>query len=303
MKNADRLRSIVSILFGCTAMIALPILGEGCYVSEQVVQLNNMQVDGQIHQVPIRVNDGDASGHLTITPCVEFMPSKRIEGSLQVPTDGEISSLPQYDTTMNLQWNLPSLVAGVGMDYGLTKVVSLSADGNYSQINGKHSFEWDLGLGLCFEGENSGGRLEGGVQWENMSYHAVFDKYEVDHYIFGGGDSIKYLNSFEVNGDRSDWNLYVNLTLNTRFANSPVNGFVRIGYSNTSLIDNDMFSSEDEVDYSKSVGFISLTPGLYYDMGKWNRIVVGCQFMSSSSLNTSTPGWLVSPVVQFDFTF
>jgi len=293
----------VAVHFAIGLICMLAFLFAGCYVAEQVVQLNNLSVDGQVHQVPIRVNDNDMSGHLRLTPVFELMPKRNLDGVLQIGTNKEISSLPQYDTTTNLRWNFPSYVAGLSADYGLSKIISFSAGGNYSQVDGKHFFEWDLGLGLCFDGENSGGRLEAGLQWENIWYRATFDKYEVDHYIFGGEDSVKYLYSFSSNGNRSNVNFYVNLTLNTKFHSSPVNGFVRIGYGSTSLVDNDVLSGQEQGDVSQSVSFISLTPGLFLDIGEWNRIVLGCQFISPSSLNTSNPEWLISPMIQLDFTF
>jgi hypothetical protein len=259
-------------------------------------------VDGQIHQMPIRVNDGDMSGRLRISPYLELMPNTNMNGILQIQTNQDISQLPQYDTTKNLNWNLPSYVAGLSFDYGLSKVLSFSAGGNYSQADGKHSFEWDMGLGLCFDGDNSAGRIEAGLQWEDISYNALFDKYEIDHY-FSGVDSVKYLGPFGINGQHSAGNFYINLTLNTRYPNSPVNGFVRIGYGVTSLLDEDMFPQNETENISTSVGFISVTPGLYFDIGKSNRIVLGCQFMSPTSLDSSDPAWLVSPVVQFDFIF
>ncbi len=298
-----QLHGIIPIIFGGVFILTAAVAFNGCYIAEPVVQLNNIDVDGPIHQVPIRVTDNDMAGHLRVTPHIEFMPKRKLEGILQIQTDqGITNDFPQYDTTVNLQWTLPSYVAGVSFDCGLSKVVSLSAGGNYSEVNGKHFFEWDLGLGLCFEGENSGGRLEAGIQWEDIFYKATFDQYEVDHY-FSGADSVKYLYSFGGSGTHSNANLYVDLTLNTRFFDSPVNGFIRIGYGETSLIDASMFTGQESENISQSVGFVSLTPGLYFDVDKWDRLLLGCQFISPTSLNSSNPGWLVSPVVQFDFTF
>jgi hypothetical protein len=253
--------------------------------------------------VPIRVNDNDMSGHMRVTPVLEFLPKRNLSGGLDIQTNSAISNLPKYDTTTNLRWDMPSYVLGLGVDYGLSKVLSFSAGGNYSEVNGNHFFEWDLGLGLCFEGENSGGRLEGGIQWEDMSYQALFDKYRVDHYILSGIDSVKYLSSFTESGTHSAVNFYANLILNTKFPASPINGFVRVGYGSTSLIDNSMFTNTNSESISKSVGFITLTPGLFFDVGKWNRLVLGCQFMSPTSMSSSSPAWMISPVVQFDFTF
>ncbi|MGO9482688.1 MAG: hypothetical protein ACLP05_13040 [Candidatus Kryptoniota bacterium] len=302
MKTKLQSLRLREILYISVSLSAAAFMFDGCYVPEQVVELDNLKVDGQIHQMPIRVNDGDMSGHLRISPYLEFMPKTNLTGVLQIQTNQDISQLSPYDSTRNLDWNMPSYVGGLSFDYGLSKILSFSAGGNYSQADGKHSFEWDMGLGLCFDGENGAGRIEAGLQWQDISYDASFDKYEVYQY-YSGIDSVKFVDSFGINGSYSTANFYINLTLNTKYTTSPINGFVRIGYGVTSLLDDGMFPASQNVDISSSTGFITVTPGLYYDINKSNRIILGCQFMSPTSLDNSNPSWLFSPVVQLDFLF
>ncbi len=277
------------------------VVNVGCYEAGRVIQLRGVDVTGPIHQIPVRVTDGDAEGRLRVTPTFASMPGGSIDGRIEIERDSRLFDLHQYDTTNNLHWNLPSYVVGIALDYGTSKHFSFSLGANYSRTNEKKSYEWDFGLGWRFQDEYLGGRFEAGVQWQDIEYNAVFDRYKID-YSFSGSDVVQYLYTFNRYGRYAWGNFYGSLTLNTVFRGSSLNGFVRAGYGVTSVLSNEMLRANEDGDIAATVGMINVTPGLFINLTKWSRLVVGCELISPVTMNSYSPEWLIVPVAQIDFT-
>ncbi len=160
---------------GAIALIMVAVYA-GCYGAGRVIQLRSVDVTGPIHQIPVRVTDGDSEGRLRVTPTFASMPGGSIDGRIEIKQDSRLFDLHQYDTINNLHWNLPSYVVGIALDYGTSKHLSFSFGGNYSITNEKKSYEWDFGLGWHFQEEYLGGRLGAGVQWQDIECNALFDR-------------------------------------------------------------------------------------------------------------------------------
>lgn len=302
MRRANRFLQIgvfafVGVLFPLTVFLL-----SGCTTTEPMVIARNVDVTGPFHQVPVRITDRDIDGHLRITPSILVTKKRNLDGATELNSDYDLGMYGPNDSTNNLHWNLPSYVAGLSIDYGLSRTLSFSAGGTYSKTNGKESFEWDVGLAACFQDKTIGGRLEAGLQWQDINYSALFDRYNLEHDWSTGEDAATYLYSFSRFGKFMTGNVYCNLTLNTKYQGSPVNGFVRVGYGVTSVLSNDMLRINENGDIATSVGFINITPGLYFNITRWNRLLLGCDFSAPVTMTSSTPDWLVIPVAQIDFT-
>ncbi len=274
----------------------------GCTTVHPLMIARNVQVTGPIHQIPVRVTDGNMSGRLRVIPHIEFMKDNNLEGTADLNNGTDLTQYGQYDSTNNVRWNLPSYVAGLSLAYGLSKTVSLSLGGTYSKINGKESLEWDVGFALCFEDPGLGGRLEAGLQWQDIDYRTLLDSYNEQHNVNTGVNATTYLSSIERYGNFITGNFYCSFTLNTKFRSSPVNVFGRVGYGVTSVLTNDMLKLMEHGNISTSIGFLNLTPGVYFNITRSSRLVLGCDFISPVGMSSSSPRWLVVPVAQLGFT-
>lgn len=304
MDARENIRRYFFILLGSVVVAASGISLESCTGFQQTAIINNINVDGNIHQVPIRVNDGDMTGHVRITPNISILPVQRTSATIKVPTYSAIELLPRYDSLNgNLHMNLPNYILGLGVDYGFSDLFSLSADGNYYQVGGRRSFESDFGLGITFSGDQIASRIEAGAEFESSSYNALIDQYRV----FESGnlfnvtvDSAAYQSSYTASGNNPSVDFYVNFTLNSRIKHSRVNWFARIGYGFTSILSPTLPTAGNE---QTAVGFLTFTPGVFYDINKSTRLVVGCRIMSAMSGYNMSPNSLISPIAQMDFTF
>ena len=291
------LLAFVAVLFPVSVFL-LP----GCTTTEPMIIARDVDVTGPFHQIPVRITDRDMAGHLRIIPHIAVMQRTNFSGVADLNSESDLNIYGVNDSTNNLRWNIPSYVAGLSFDYGLSKTFSLSAGGTYSKADGKKSLEWDFGLAACFQDEAIGGRLEAGVQWQDLNYSALFDRYNLEYNWSTGDQVAAYLYSFNRYGKYLTGNVYVNLTLNTKYRHSAVNGFVRVGYGITSVLSNDMLRLNEDGDIATSVGFIDVTPGLYFKITRWNSLLLGCEFVTPATMTSSNPEWLVIPVAQIDFS-
>lgn len=274
----------------------------GCTTVQPLMIADDVQVTGPLHQIPVRVTDRDMGGHLRIIPHIAFMQQRSINGAADLNNGTDLTQYGIYDSTNNVRWNLPSYVAGLSLDYGLSKSVSLSVGGTYANVSGRESLEWDAGIALCFQDPNLGGRLEAGVQWQDINYRTLLDRFDEEYNWNTGANTVTYLYSIERYGKFQTGNFYCSFTLNSRFSGSPVNVFGRVGYGVTSVLSNEMLKLNEEGDISTSIGFLNVTPGVCFNITRWNRLVLGCDFISPVGMSSSSPRWLVVPVAQFAFT-
>ncbi len=302
MKTVSRAKVVIGRGFVCVLSLAASVIQWGCVSTRPVVLARSVDITGPIHEVPVRVTDGSMKGQLRLTPHIEFSGRKSLDGTTGLNNDTNLERYGNYDSTSNVYWTLPSYVAGLSLDYGLSEAVSLSAGATYTDMNGNKSYEWDGGMAVCFQDRILGGRLEVGVQWQDISYNVILDRYDLISYSSTDGSTVRYLYSIDRYGRYLTANFYCDFVLNTKVESSPVNGFVRAGYGVTSILSNDMLRATEDGDIATSVGFFSLTPGLFFDITKWNRLLVGCDFISPAGMTGSNPRWLIMPLVQVDFT-
>ncbi len=279
--------------------IFMAVASAGCYGSTQLVQVRKVEVTGPNHQIPVRITDGETEGHLRLTPNISVMQNRKIDGSVDIEKDPHLGRLSIYDTTDNVHWTMPSNVVGIALDYGLSKHFSFSLGGNYSKTNDKKSYEWDVGLGWCFYDQYLGGRFDFGFQWQDIAYSAYFDRYQSSP----SGSGLDYMYTFNRYGRYVTGNFYGSITLNTVFRRFPLNAFVRAGYGVTSVLSDEMLRVNEEGDIAAYVGMLNVTPGLYFDLTRWSRLVVGCEFSSPVSMTSYSPEWLIVPTAQIDLSF
>lgn len=302
METISRVKVVFARALVCFLSLGVAVNQWGCTTTHPLVIARSVDVTGPIHQVPVRVTDGNMKGQLRLTPHIEFSRERNFDGTTGLNNDISLEQYGNYDLNNNVNWTLPSYVAGLSLDYGLSEAVSLSAGTTYSDMNGRESYEWDGGLAVCFQDRNIGGRLEAGVQWQDIRYNVILDRYDLIRDWSTGQSTREYLYSISRYGKFLTANFYCDFVLNTKVKSSPVNGFVRAGYGVTSILSNDMLRATEDGDIATSVGFFSLTPGLFFDLTKWNRLLLGCDFITPAGMTGSIPRWLIMPLVQVDFT-
>ncbi len=302
METVSRVKVVLIRALVCVLSLAASVDQWGCVSTRPVVLARSVDIAGPIHQVPVTVTDGNMKGKLMLTPHIEFSGKKSFCGTTGLNDNSDLQQYGNYDSTNNVNWTLPSYVAGLSLDYGLSEAVSLSAGATYTDMNGSESYEWNGGLAVCFQDRIFGGRLEAGAQWQDIRYNVILDRYEIVNYWPPDGSTTQYLYSIDRYGKFLTANFYCDLVLNTKVESSPVNGFVRAGYGVTSILSNDMLRATEDGDIATSVGFYSLTPGLFFDITKWNRLLIGCDFISPAGMTSTSPRWLIMPLVQVDFT-
>ena len=53
---------------------------------------------------------------------------------------------------------------------------------------------------------------------------------------------------------------------------------------------------------SSTAGFISLTPGIYFNFSEASRVLLGCRFYIETQIGGADPKYFIMPMMQVDFT-
>ncbi len=318
---------------------ALLIIGfmihSGCAISEKVF-VQDAVVTAPSSQLPIRLADNVVPGKLSITPSVSFGRKSSIAGRLSghsnvngqgyyavdtIRSSESIELSPSGQNLLafkgtNLHWTIPSMSAGLSLDFPVSRSFAFSGGISYAAGEGIDLWGGHVGIGMMSEGKVTGFRLDAGLQWTPTAYdirsvvETEYDPLFSKNYI----RSIFYRD--QANGTGFGW--YAGLTLNVRDSSWVVKPF-----GNVTIARQQLFSLYPEqrmalvpdlvapsgLPDSKAEGVVTvltLTPGIAIPLGDpGSRVLIGARWMLLPSLlnednASSSPSTMISPFIQID---
>lgn len=338
MKSFNHFRNIFSILG--SGFILLHCSPSQEIVETTTIYLQEIDVNGPLNQSPIHLTDKSETPSITFTPGFSYNTTKSVQGKIaghtmvnedgifQVDTifnsDGSINHYEeapaanryQY-TKNNLNWFLPSVKAGLDIDFKITKNFGLFGGINYSTSSNKNLWGGNFGLGLYGAGESGMAfRLDVGAHIQSISY----DAYTVEKVVITGAYSSEYVLFYHDIDENSNFNPFINLTINSCKTDWLFNFFLNFGYSTQTLADFEpkqldekyyedwLFYPDNiyrEITYDlrgeSTLGLFHFTPGLTFALGENYNLLVGSRFYFITSLNDAATTTFIMPMMQVDF--
>ena len=292
------------IIFLCISALTL----FGCATVNETLYLREAEVTGPITPVPIHLTDSTDIPSFTISPTFSYNTTKTFTGEVE-----EYTSLFWLDTSFvpsehSLTWNVATVNAGLNFDFVILRGFALSFGANYSSQENFSAWSGHFGLGLFSYNKGLCLRLDGGLQFHTMQY----DAYTVSRVVieYWWGDREEHISFYHDIGESTHFDPYMTLTFNTAFKSWPVNIFINGGYvvqtlfsftPKTSYYYFPMYSQTDARG-SSTAGFISLTPGIYFNFSEVSRVLVGCRFYIETLIDSGEPKSFVMPMMQVDFS-
>ncbi|MEX2117918.1 MAG: hypothetical protein WEB37_13640 [Bacteroidota bacterium] len=285
-------------------LIASSLVLPACISVKDELFLRNIDIEGSPSQPPVHVTSAARE-----IKSVYVSPSMSISsGSLSTTLDKQFvatipDSLPDFKKT-GLSWNLPRFTLGLDIDYAATQSLSLNGAITASIAKNKQFTSFYGGIGLVSADSVTSLRLDIGVQYIDIQYSGA----TVILRTIGTGpqDTIYYLDR----GKEYQFNLYASLTLNSSRPDLPLGWFFQLGISPQSLTrfvpTNDSYGIRSTYVVSdqraeSSVFWVTATPGLYFSLPGDRRLLLGVRLMREVLSESSKPGIIVIPMVQFDW--
>lgn len=295
--------------------------------------LQDIEVSGPINEPPIHITDSTTS-KVTITPCISFGTKNSLEGRIDGHTLVNGDGIFQIDTVYNdnnntyyfqetpgankyqfkgnnLNWNIAEINAALDLDFKLSKSFALFLGANYAVVNQEPVWGGLFGFGIMSLGEKSAFRLDAGLTIQEIPYEAYTvvtvtetGPYYTESYVTG---------YYDVN-KTTHFNPFINLVINSANSDWLLNLFLQAGYSTQGLVD---FEPEDEVVHDPlfynrvyitedqrgelTIGIINLTPGVYFNLGKTGKLILGARMLWISQIEEADNNFFLRPVLQFSF--
>lgn len=294
------MRTIRSLLIAAASMTMF----SACVTVTDQILLRNIDIEGNPSQPAVHVTSSDAmKGSLTASPHFS-LGSGEVTTSLDPQFEGQIpDSLPDFKRK-GLFWNMPRVTFGLDLDYAASNSFALNGGISASISAGRQFTSLYGGIGLYSADPSTSVRLDIGLQYIDIQYTGA----TVILRTIGSGpqDTIYYLDR----GKQFQLNMYANLTVNSSKPDQPVNWFVQIGISPQTLTnfvpEQDVWTTSTTYVRSdqraqSSVFWISATPGFTFNVGENKRLLVGARFMREVLSESSKPGVVIIPMVQFDW--
>ena len=283
----------------------------GCTTVRDTLYLIEAEVSGPILPAPIHLTDSADTPSFTVSPRFSYSPQNNLYG--------DIDQYPIYyslDTTFipsehSLKWDINTFIAGLDMDFAISKVIALSFGINYSAQSNYNAWGGNFGIGFNTFNPGTAFRFDLGLQIHSMQYDAYTLVHRVVENYWGNGES--YTLFFHDVSESTHFDPYFNLTFNTAYKSWPVNIFFNGGFVIQTL-----FSFEPKTTYtyypatntqyfktdkrgSSTAGFLNLTPGIYFYLGESSRILLGSRFYIELLIDNANPKLFILPMVQVDF--
>jgi len=283
------------------------LLFSGCVTLEETLFLREAEVSGTIATAPIHLTDSTDTPSITFSPRFSYSTKNTLIGDIK-----QRSELYELDTTFvpsenSLTWNIATVNAGLDMDVVLSKSFAIFFGINYSSQNNFKAWGGNFGIGLFGYGNGTAFRLDIGMQLHSMQYNAYTVVRTRTSSLFGGED--EFIGFFQDVGKSTHLDPYFSLTYNTAFKTWPVNLFFNAGFSVQTLFSFTPRSSYHSFGFyrttdlrgSSTAGFINFTPGVYFFLGKSNRILLGTHFYIETQIEGADPTLFILPMIQLDF--
>jgi hypothetical protein len=296
---------------------------------------------GPINQAPIHVTEEAQTPWFTVSPRFSYKSAQQVSASMEGHTPVNSEGIFQVDTIFhnngtisfqetpgantyeyvgrNLIWDVATFTGGIDFDARFTKSFAAFAGFNYSSGNSKNVWGGNLGLAFLIAKSNLGLRLDAGVKIQSIAY----DAYTVEVIkTSSSSGTYEYVVFYHDLGQATQWDPFINFTFNTTPKNWFVNFFLNAGFSQQTLIGFTPETKDEEhyhdygifgYDYHHEIvedkrgkstaSYISLTPGLFFRIGKSGRILLGVRFYFDNGLDDATESIYILPMLQADFSF
>ena len=316
---------LVLTLFRCTTI--------------ETLYLQDVQVTGPINQLPIHITDSTDTPSVTISARFSYNPEKELkaktEGTPMVNSQGfyQVDTIYNngtitYEKTpgvnlypypgQNLTWNFATVTAGLDFDFKLSKNFALFAGVNHAGGNNKSLWGGTGGLGIFGVKNGIAFRIDAGLHIQSISYDAytIAEVKETDFF----GSTEEYVLFYHDRDNSTNFDPFVNFTINTAKSDWILNIFINGGYSLQSLLDFEpktidyewfpiplppfVYQTTTTIDFrgETTAGFLHFTPGIYFNFAEQSRILIGARFYYETQLNEATKNLFILPMMQVDFT-
>lgn len=318
-------------IIAANALLALLLFSAGCATVEDKVFLQRAEVNGPVYQPPVIMTGEKPDSSVTLSAKFFLDTKNRVHAKMS--STSEISpadffqneNMPFKDWSWdeglnsnlhNLRWNIPEFYAGVDADLPFSRSMSLLLGFSYSTAGSTNLYGGSLGLSAFSFRDGIGARFGFGVSLQQYSYdvYSLLVRRTIP-YNEEERQTTYLLHDVDVN---SNINFYMNLTVNSDYKASPINFYFSLAYFNQKLLDfepstpynkgtdlaTDLFTDHIYTDArgEASNSYLSLTPGVYLKLSDIHRVVFGAGILRSvSGLPNNTSGWLVIPMMKFDF--
>jgi len=325
--------------------LILVFLIYGCASKETVktttIYLQEIDLIGPINQSPIHLTDSSETPSITFSPKFSYNTNKNVDGKIKGHTPVNENGIFQIDTVFNpdgslshyqeapganrfqytqnnLFWAMPSVSAGLDVDIKISRNFALFGGVNYMVENNKSLWGGNIGLGLFgMSPKGFAFRFDVGTHFQSIAYDA-FTVESVQ--ITGPSVSDEYVIFYHDVDEVTNWNPFVNLTINSCFPEWIFNFFLNTGYSWQTLVDFDPqkpddryyeyelnpFYSDREIVYDlrgeSTIGFFHFTPGLTFNFADNARLLVGSRFYFITQLKDASTTLFILPMMQLDFS-
>jgi hypothetical protein len=284
----------------------------GCNIGVQdVLSLQHVEVNGPASQPPIHVAaKSGGEKKVYVTPRLSLNPTSSLSGKVSPQYTGKVpDTIPDFKKK-GLDWNFSRLQFGFDLDYAFSDGKAFMCGLSQSVANQQSLWGGYAGIGF-FGGENTPVRLDLGLQFQEISYRAatviertetpLFGRTTTSTYYFVDKDKDVHVNffaSFTVNGVSNDRvaNPFFQAAVSTQRLTSFSPG--------QSKVDLDPFFAYTRTDQraESSTFWFHATPGVYFNVGESNRVLLGLRLSTQSGIDNANPGFVISPVLQFDWT-
>lgn len=338
MKNFKRLILLVSLLIynflfaGCAGTSTTTIT---------TIYQQEGSASGPVNQAPIHLTDEAQTPYFSVSPRFSYKSVQRVDAFMEGHTLVNSEGIFQVDTIFhsngtisfretpganvyeyvgkNLTWDVATFTGGIDFDARLAKSFALFAGINYSSGNSKNVWGGNLGLAFLITTNNLGFRLDGGLNFQSMAYDAY--TVEVVQTSSASG-TYEYVVFYHDIGTSTQWDPFINFTFNTALPNWFVNFFLNAGFSQQTLIGFTPETKDETLyhnygifgyDYHREIvedkrgkctaSYLTLTPGVFFRIGKSGRILLGVRCFFDNGLRDATESTFILPMLQADFSF
>jgi hypothetical protein len=296
--------------FSMTLILLLTFFG--CTTVKDTLYLREAEVTGPIMPAPIHLTDSIDTPSFTISPRFSYSTKNSFNGEIEQFTWYSSLDSGFVPSEHSLTWNVANINAGIDMDLALSKVIALTFGVNYSSKSNYSAWGGNFGLGFNTFNPGTAFRFDVGMQIHSMQY----DAYTVVHRTETGPWSgyNEYTFFYHDVGNSTHFDPYFNLTFNTAYRSWPVNIFFNAGYVIQTLFSfepkttysyNNVFMTEyiqTDLRGSSTAGFINLTPGIFFYLNDFSKILLGTRFYIETQIRDADPQYFIMPMVQVDFS-
>ncbi len=300
----------------------------GC--TSDTVYLQDLNVIGPIKQPPIHITEKHRERGFSISPWFSLHNQEVFAGQIAghskvsasdvfvvdtIRQNGNIvgfeepqgvNIIPYQGKTMH--WAIPTSTYGVDINFTSSSLFALSLGLSYGMTRQEGFWGGDFGIGFMFDGDIVAGRLDGGIQWQTLSYTA--SSIVVQTTSFLSGVTQNRVAFFEDRGRITPVTFWGSFTLNTTME-VPVNYVMQVAVSKQQVVDFQpthlsyvnpyfQFGSHD-ARVQNSTTFFIVTPGAYVKLTDASRILFGGRFIFETEIKNSHPNLMFMPIVKIDW--